>query len=136
MNKFLEEKKMKDKFIGLLRETKREGIENLIDFLEKTDFFTAPASTKFHNSFEGGLLAHSLNVYEALESLVKGKWPEDTIRIVALLHDICKINLYKVDYRNKKDATQQEKDMGEMISHSYDISDRKFIEPIVEYIQK
>lgn len=98
---------MKEKFIELLRETKREGIEDLIDFLEKTDFYTAPASTKFHNSFEGGLLTHSLNVYEALSTLVKDKWPEDTIRIVALLHDICKINLYKVDYRNKKDATGQ-----------------------------
>lgn len=98
---------MKSKFINLLKETKRDGIENLLEFLEKTDFYTAPASTKFHNSFEGGLLQHSLNVYEALQTLVGNKWNEDTIRIVALLHDICKVNLYKVDYRNKKDETGQ-----------------------------
>lgn len=98
---------MKNKFIELLRSTNREGIENLIAFLEKTDFFTAPASTKFHNSFEGGLLAHSLNVYDALVKLTNGEWSDDTIKIVALLHDICKINLYKVDYRNKKDETGQ-----------------------------
>ena len=51
---------MKEKFLELLRKTKREGIENLISFIEKTDFFTAPASTRFHGSFEGGLLEHSL----------------------------------------------------------------------------
>ena len=54
----------KERFIELLRSTKREGIEKLIDFLEKTDFFTAPASTRFHSSYEGGLLQHSLNVYD------------------------------------------------------------------------
>lgn len=96
---------MKEKFIELLRKTNREGIENLISFLEKTDFYTAPASTRFHNSFEGGLLSHSLNVYEALKKLAGSEWSEDTIIIVSLLHDICKINTYKVDYRNKKDET-------------------------------
>lgn len=96
---------MKNKFIELLRSTNRAGIEDLINFLEKTDFFTAPASTKFHNSFEGGLLTHSLNVYTALKKLVGTEWSEDTIIIVSLLHDICKINMYKVDYRNKKDET-------------------------------
>ena len=96
---------MKEKFIELLKNTNREGMDNLISFLDKTDFYTAPASTKFHNSFEGGLLAHSLNVYTALKELVGDKWPEDTIIIVALLHDICKINMYKIEYRNKKDET-------------------------------
>lgn len=96
---------MKEKFIELLKSTNREGIDNLIAFLEKTDFFTTPASTRFHNSFEGGLLAHSLNVYTALKKLVSDEWSEDTIIIVALLHDICKINTYKVDYRNKKDES-------------------------------
>ncbi len=96
---------MKEKFIELLRSTKREGIDELINFLEKTDFFTAPASTKFHNSFEGGLLAHSMNVYSALKQLVGDQWNEDTIIITSLLHDICKLNMYKVDYRNKKDET-------------------------------
>lgn len=94
---------MKEKFIELLRSTNREGIERLIDFLDRTDFYTAPASTRFHNSFESGLLAHSMNVYTSLKKLVGNEWPEDTIIIVSLLHDICKVNMYKVDYRNKKD---------------------------------
>ena len=93
---------MKQRFIELLKATNREGIDNLLDFLDKTDFYTAPASTRFHNAFEGGLLAHSLNVYDCLKDLTKGKWADDTIAIVALLHDICKVNQYKVDYRNKK----------------------------------
>ena len=96
---------MKEKFIELLKSTNREGIDNLIEFLEKTDFYTAPASTRFHNAFEGGLLAHSLNVYTALKQLVGTQWNDDTIIIVALLHDLCKINTYKVDFRNKKDET-------------------------------
>ena len=96
---------MKEEFITLLRSTNREGIEELISFLEKTDFYTAPASTRFHNSFEGGLLAHSLNVYKSLKKLVGNDWSEDTLILVGLLHDICKINTYKVDYRNKKDET-------------------------------
>ena len=96
---------MKDKFIELLRSTKREGIENLISFLEKTDFFTAPASTRFHGSYEGGLLEHSMKVYEILNYKLKNNVidlfvPEDTIIIVALLHDICKANFYKVDIQN------------------------------------
>lgn len=100
---------MKEKFIELLRSTNREGIEDLIAFLDKTDFFTAPASTRFHGSFEGGLLEHSLNVYEILDYKVKHcvidmNVSEDTIKLVALLHDICKLNFYKVDYRNAKNA--------------------------------
>lgn len=100
---------MKEKFIELLRSTNREGIEDLIAFLDKTDFFTAPASTRFHGSFEGGLLEHSLKVYEILDYKVKHcvidmNVSEDTIKLVALLHDICKLNFYKVDYRNAKNA--------------------------------
>ena len=104
------EKKMKEKFIQLLRKTNREGIEDLINFIEeKTDFFTAPASTRFHGSHEGGLLEHSMKVYEILDYKIKNNVidlhvPEDTIIIVSLLHDICKANFYKVDYRNAKNA--------------------------------
>ena len=57
---------MKEEFIELLRSTKREGIENLLAFLEKSDFYTAPASTRFHGNYEGGLLEHSMKVYEIL----------------------------------------------------------------------
>lgn len=101
---------MKEEFIKLLRSTNREGIENLISFLEeKTDFFTAPASTRFHGSHEGGLLEHSMKVYEILKykvehSIIDLKIPEDTLILVPLLHDICKVNFYKVDYRNAKNA--------------------------------
>ena len=100
---------MKEKFIELLKSTNRLGIEDLISFLEKTDFFTAPASTRFHGSFEGGLVEHSLKVYEILDykaknNVLKLEIPDDTIKIVSLLHDICKLNFYKVDYRNAKNA--------------------------------
>ena len=100
---------MKERFLELLRSTNREGIEELIKFLESSDFFTAPASTKFHGDYEGGLLEHSLKVYDILYEKVKNPGidlnvSEDTIKIVALLHDICKVNFYKIDYRNAKNA--------------------------------
>ena len=90
---------MKEEFINLLKSTKREGIEKLLDFLEKSDFYTAPASTRFHGSEESGLLKHSLKVYEILKHKIENniiglEVPEDTIIITALLHD----------YRNAKNA--------------------------------
>lgn len=98
---------MKEQFIELLKSTNREGIENLISFLEKTDFFEAPASTRFHGDYKGGLLEHSMKVYEIFKEKVKHASTEinvsdDTVIITALLHDICKANFYKVDYRNAK----------------------------------
>ena len=98
---------MKEEFISLLRSTNREGIEEVIQFLEKSDFYKAPASTRFHGSFEGGLLEHSMKVYETLKHKVKNSVldlnvSDDTLIIIALLHDICKVNFYKVDYRNAK----------------------------------
>ena len=98
---------MKEEFLNLLRSVAREGIEDLIKFIESTDFFKAPASTRFHGNFEGGLVTHSLKVYEILKEKLKHvpvemNISEDTIKIVALLHDICKVNFYKVDYRNAK----------------------------------
>ena len=100
---------MKQKFIELIKSTNREGIDKLLEFLEKTDFYEAPASTRFHGSYEHGLLEHSLKVYEILDKKVKNACidinvPEESIIIIALLHDICKANFYKVDYRNAKNA--------------------------------
>ena len=100
---------MKEQFLELLKQVKREGIEELIEFIEKTDFFKAPASTRFHGDYEGGLVEHSMKVYEILVEKVKNSpiqlnISEDTIKIVALLHDICKANFYKIDYRNAKNA--------------------------------
>ena len=62
---------MKEEFLMLLRSVNREGMDELINFIEKSDFFKAPASTRFHGSYEGGLLEHSLNVYKLLCEKVK-----------------------------------------------------------------
>ena len=63
--------KMKDEFLEILKQVKREGIEQLINFLEKSDFFIAPASTRFHGNHEGGLVEHSIKVYEILKHKVQ-----------------------------------------------------------------
>ena len=109
----------KEEFISIFNENiKREGADKLLDFLEnKSDFFTAPASTRFHNAFEGGLLRHSLNVYKCLvaylergrvKDMYKLEASAETAAIVALLHDLCKVNIYRVSYRNSKnDKTGQ-----------------------------
>lgn len=95
----------------MLRRTKREGIEDLIAYLEGSDFFEAPASTQFHGSYPGGLLEHSLNVYNCLvfeyENLKDSEFnlpeiPEDSLIITALLHDLCKVNCYVESTRNVK----------------------------------
>ena len=100
---------MKEEFLKLLKTVQREGIDELINFLEKSDFFKAPASTRFHGDYEGGLVEHSLKVYEILkhkvENNIKGiTIPDESIIIIALLHDICKTNFYKIDYRNAKNS--------------------------------
>ena len=92
---------MREEFIKLLKETNREGMDKLIEYLENSDFFTAPASTRFHGDFEGGLLQHSMKVYEILKEKAGDS---DSVRIIALLHDICKTNFYKIDYRNAKNS--------------------------------
>ena len=100
----------KDQFIEIFeREVKREGSNKMLDYLKNTDFFKAPASTRFHLAREQGLCEHSLNVYFRLKELVaneKTEWAksvsDETIAIVALLHDVCKIDMYAVDYRNVK----------------------------------
>jgi len=84
----------------------REGIDSLLNWLEQSDFYTAPASSKFHGNFEGGLCEHSLNVYTALKELCERYLPtvsQETIAVVALFHDVCKINYYKRGQRNVKD---------------------------------
>lgn len=96
---------MKEKMLELLKSINREGMDKLILFLEKTDFFEAPASTRFHGCYEGGLVEHSIKVYEILSDKIEKSDLEiesDTIKIVSLLHDICKLNYYKVEYRNAK----------------------------------
>ncbi len=103
----------KEEFIGIFKDKiHREGADKLLDFLEnKSDFFTAPASTRYHNAFEGGLLRHSLNVYHCLVAYmererVKGEYgltaTDESIAIAALLHDVCKVNFYRTSFRNAK----------------------------------
>lgn len=101
---------MKEKFIELLRSTGRENIENVITWLEKTDFFIAPASTKFHGNHEGGLVQHSLNVLEIFREKIKRydlKITDGSAIIAALLHDVCKANVYKVQERWRKDQNNK-----------------------------
>ena len=105
----------KEKFIEIYTSCiKREGADKLLDFLtspDKSDFFTAPASTRYHGAYEGGLLEHSLNVYECLDDFCKTNrfrnkfgftFSDESIAIAALLHDICKVNFYKTEMRNVK----------------------------------
>ena len=102
----------KEDFIKIYRENiTREGSDKLLEFLEKSDFFTAPASTRYHGAYEGGLLRHSLNVYECLvEYLARERVQQkyglnvsaESAAIAALLHDICKVNFYTVSMRNAK----------------------------------
>ncbi len=98
------------RFDEMLLSTEREGVDKLIAYLHTTDFYSAPASTRFHMSCPGGLLKHSLNVAELLLSKFsddKEPWGDmgvtkETIIIVALCHDLCKANFYKVEMRNRK----------------------------------
>ena len=95
-----------DIYKNLLLSTKRKGIKNLIQWLDNSDFKVAPASTRYHSNHEGGLLEHSLNVYNECirqKDLIKlFNIPQDTLIITSLLHDICKVNYYKMDVRNVK----------------------------------
>lgn len=97
----------REDFIRLYTEhIKRPGADKLLEWLEESDFFTAPASTRFHGNYEGGLCEHSVNVWEELVRLLKA-YPEvrvtaETVAIVTLCHDLCKIGCYKQELRNTK----------------------------------
>ena len=107
----------KNRFMDIYKtHIKREGADRLLTYLEKSDFFTAPSSTRFHCSYEGGLCEHSLNVYDCLKDYLSRDFvrtrynlnpSEEKIAIVALLHDLCKVNTYVVSMRNKKDENGQ-----------------------------
>lgn len=88
----------------------RDGVDKLISYLEHTDLKVAPASSKYHMSVEGGLVQHSLNVFMRMIQLVQNEYGDfehcpytkETIALVSLLHDIAKINYYKIIFRNVK----------------------------------
>lgn len=91
----------REKYISTLSQV--PNADGMVEWLTKTDFFTAPASTKFHGAYEGGLVEHSLNVLTELKtSKNANQFQPKSIIKVALLHDICKANFYAVDYRNAK----------------------------------
>lgn len=90
----------KEKFMEAYALIKRPGADKLLHWLEtETDFFDAPASTRFHGSYPGGLLAHSVHVYWQLKKLIGDG---EQAALLALLHDICKANTYGKSFRNVK----------------------------------
>lgn len=109
--KDLKERRMSNKelFIEICKKNiKRAGIDDLLKWLESSDFFEAPASTRYHGSYAGGLCEHSINVYKALVRLAN-HYPEfdfdpESLAIVALFHDLCKVNFYATEKRNRKNS--------------------------------
>lgn len=103
---------VKEEFIEVFENNiTRDGNKELLKWLLSSDFFTAPASTKFHSAYEGGLAEHSLKVYNRFLKMIISEYGDnytnvisnESIAIIGLLHDVCKVNSYKVDYRNVKD---------------------------------
>ena len=113
---------MKEKFLhAYTGYIARPGSDKLLDWLKKSDFFVAPASTRYHLSEPGGLVTHSVHVYERLRNLYLNEKSlelekkcntvgtaglsddvEETLAICGLLHDICKVNFYVPGTRNVK----------------------------------
>jgi len=101
----------KEEFIRIFQENvKREGAEAFLEYLKGSDFFNAPASTRFHMAIEGGLCRHSINVYNRMLTLVKTEYGDnwqtkitaESVAICGLLHDVCKIDMYVTEFRNVK----------------------------------
>jgi hypothetical protein len=96
----------KNKIIEKLKSFNREGIDNLISYLiNETDYFNAPASSKYHSNFKGGLVEHSWKVAELFEEKnirYNLGLSEETVWITALMHDLCKCNFYKIGIKNVK----------------------------------
>ena len=99
----------KQRFIDICKSNiKRDGLDELLAWLEKSDFYYAPASTKYHGNYEGGLLEHSLNVYDNLMKVVdtfpihNTIFEKETLTVISLFHDLCKVNFYKKGSRNVK----------------------------------
>lgn len=104
-------KQNQTRFEELMRRVNREGKEELLKYIkDETDFYNAPASTNYHLACEGGLLQHSLNVYDCLmlkkqnplwEPILRDV-PMESIIIVSLFHDLCKANFYVKGTKNVK----------------------------------
>lgn len=121
----------RDRFEKLLRDTERDGIDYVLEDLDALGFFEAPASKQGHGAYAGGLVEHSLNVYDAACDLrasvlarrpdLAAQLPEASIAIAALLHDVCKSNFYKLVRRKRRNeiGTFEE-------SLEYEIQDQNF----------
>lgn len=121
----------KEEFLRIYQENiSRPGSDKLLNYLlsDQSDFFEAPCSTRYHGSYAGGLCEHSINVYNCLKDyltrprtkeLYRMNYSEETIALVSLLHDVCKMNFYAVDYRNAKN----EQGVWEKVPY-YTINDR------------
>ncbi len=104
---------VKDEFIEIFNNNiTREGSDKMLDYLCRSDFFTAPASARYHSAYEGGLAQHSLNVYYCMSDYMSRQrvsetygltCSDDTLATVSLLHDVCKIDCYKPGVRNVKE---------------------------------
>lgn len=101
----------RDEFLEIFYDNiERDGSDKLVEWLDKSDFFTAPASTKRHSSYKGGLCQHSINVYKRLVKLVQSEFGNDwekrvspeSLAIMGLLHDVCKVDTYVEDLKNVK----------------------------------
>ncbi|MFH1638649.1 MAG: hypothetical protein ABIB71_09550 [Candidatus Woesearchaeota archaeon] len=104
-------KSNRGKIIKLLSDVEREGIDNLVGWIDTTDFYSAPASSleKYHGSFEGGLAKHSLLVYQELWKKVKNynlDLPHDSAVLAGICHDFCKIELYIPNYLKDKSLSK------------------------------
>ena len=100
---------MTEEFLDLYQGITRKNKEKLLAWLQANDFFTAPASTRYHLAVDGGLCAHSVHVYRRLHQIVEAEYrgrenpyTEESLLICGLLHDVCKVNFYKKDLRNVK----------------------------------
>ena len=99
---------LKQEFENIVgRDIHRDGIEEFMNWLRSTDFFTAPASTRYHGAWEGGLVQHSLNVYSQIKKLCKlyeYDGSAESIALVSLFHDVCKAGVYKTEMRWRKNS--------------------------------
>ena len=102
----------KDEFLEIFYDNiDRDGADKLVEWLEKSDFFTAPASARNHCSYKGGLCQHSINVYKRFIKLLEGEYGDnwqkvvspESVAIMGLLHDVCKVDCYQESFKNVKD---------------------------------
>lgn len=98
-------------FIERCSVIQRDGIDKLMEWLNGSDFYVAPASSRYHGCYEGGLCQHSLNVFHQLKRVLQAfpeyKFEEETLTIVSLFHDLCKVNFYAKEKRNRKNEFGQ-----------------------------